>query len=128
MIVLWRITDRCNLACGFCAHDRRLPRKRMDANPAQVLRFAELLAQWQQQTGRPVLLSWLGGEPLLWPPLLTLDRQIRGMDSNLRLSQTSNGTRLHDPAVRAHLLEHYAELTLSVDAAGTLHDQLRGFH
>ncbi len=25
MIVLWRITERCDLACGFCAYDRRLP-------------------------------------------------------------------------------------------------------
>lgn len=126
MIVLWRITDRCNLACGFCAHDRRLQRERLDANPAQVLRFAQLLADWQQQSSNTVLLSWLGGEPLLWPPLLQLDRQISPL--GLRLSQTSNGTRLHDPAIRAHLLEHYAELTLSIDAPGPLHDQLRGFH
>lgn len=125
MIVLWRVTDRCNLACGFCAHDRRLLRPRQDADPQQVLRLAHVLARWQHERGRDVLLSWLGGEPLLWPPLLALDRQIAAL--GVRLSQTSNGTRLGDAVIRAHLLEHYAELTLSIDAAGPVHDQLRGF-
>ncbi|WP_218281224.1 hypothetical protein [Verrucomicrobium spinosum] len=44
------------------------------ADPAEIRRFAAVLADWSQATGRPVLLSWLGGEPLLWKPLEALTR------------------------------------------------------
>lgn len=72
MIVLWRVTERCNLACGFCAYDRRLPGIRLEAQSADVKRFAGLLGAYQQVTGTRVLVSWLGGEPLLWEPLFPL--------------------------------------------------------
>lgn len=124
LVVLWRITDTCNLACGFCAHDRRLARPRLQADPQEVLRLARVLADWQDHHGQRVLLSWLGGEPLLWPPLQSVDAGVRAL--GLHLSLTSNGTRLDDPAWREHLLRHYAELTFSVDAPGLLHDALRG--
>ena len=68
MIVLWRVTERCNLACGFCAYDRRVRRGRESAAAETVLRFARVLGDWQRSSGERVLLSWLGGEPLHWPP------------------------------------------------------------
>ena len=65
MIVLWRVTEVCNLACGFCAYDRRVERSRNGADPEQVRRFARLLGLFHRRTGERVMLSWLGGEPLL---------------------------------------------------------------
>jgi MoaA/NifB/PqqE/SkfB family radical SAM enzyme len=126
MIVLWRVTQRCNLSCPFCAYDRRVEWQRNEAEPALVRRFGDVLSAYQRQTGDRVLVSWLGGEPLLWPPLKKLTvafTQLLG----LRVSATTNGTTLGSPAQREHLLEHYAELTISVDGVGATHDRLRGW-
>ncbi|WP_009957990.1 radical SAM protein [Verrucomicrobium spinosum] len=125
LVVVWRVTERCNLRCPFCAYDARLERPRGVADPAEIRRFAAVLADWSQATGRPVLLSWLGGEPLLWKPLEALTRHCRD-DLNLRLSTTTNGTTLHRAEVQAHLREYYTELTVSVDGPAALHDVLRG--
>jgi len=126
MVVVWRITERCNLACKFCGFDRDLPRSRREADPRAIRDFGALLAEYQRRTEDAVLVSWLGGEPLLWRPLTDLTRAFRN-DYRLTVSTTTNGTSLASPAVRAHLLEHYSELTVSVDAIGALHDQLRAW-
>ena len=125
MIVVWRVTERCNLACGFCAYDRTLSRSRVDADAQQIRHFGATLADYQQHTGDKVLVSWIGGEPLRWPALEQLTTLFR-TEYGLRISTTTNGTPLESAVVRAHLLTHYAELTVSIDALGTSHDRLRG--
>jgi MoaA/NifB/PqqE/SkfB family radical SAM enzyme len=126
MIVVWRITERCNLACGFCAYDRTVTRSRRDANPAAVATFGAILGDYQRATADRVLLSWLGGEPLLWAPLRELEVGL-ATRHGLRLSVTTNGTTLHDSTTRERLLQNYAEVTVSVDARGSRFDALRGW-
>lgn len=126
MIVLWRVSTDCNLACGFCAYDRRLPFARERIAMREVERFGGLLGELQRVTGESVLLSWLGGEPLLWPALLALSQTLHQREG-LRISATTNGTTLHQPAVRAAVLDSFAELTVSIDAIGEGHDALRGW-
>ncbi|PSJ36522.1 radical SAM protein [Allosphingosinicella deserti] len=125
MIVLWRVSNHCNLACPFCAYDKRLALPRDEADPAQVGRVIDLLGAWRLKTGRPVLLSWLGGEPLLWSPRAALDAHAakQGVD----LSLTTNGTRLGAPRVRAELLQRYREVTISIDGMADFHDSMRGW-
>ena len=125
MIVVWRVTEKCNLACSFCSYDRRLQRTRLNADPAQLRAFGATLSAFQKCTGERVLVSWLGGEPLLWEPLSELTRVYQG-EYGLSVSTTTNGTRLDDPVTRKHLIQHYAELTVSIDGPVTLHDSLRG--
>lgn len=124
MIVLWRITTRCNYACGFCAYDRRLPFARSEVGEAEARRFGALLGEWGAARGRRVLLSWLGGEPLLWRPLLPLSAELAG--PSLAISATTNGSTLHRAEVRAAILRSFAELTVSLDGPSAAHDRLRG--
>jgi MoaA/NifB/PqqE/SkfB family radical SAM enzyme len=126
MVVVWRVTEHCNLSCKFCGYDRELARPRKDADPQVVLSLGAVLAEYQHSTGDAVLVSWLGGEPLLWAPLTSLTRTLC-QDYQLRVSTTTNGTSLASADMRAHLLEFYSELTVSVDALGSLHDELRGW-
>jgi radical SAM protein with 4Fe4S-binding SPASM domain len=123
--VVWRVVNSCNLACPFCAFDKRLDFTRSDANPAEVIRFAGLLADYQARTNDPVLLSWLGGEPLLWAPLEELTRAARAL--RLEVSTTTNGTSLGSARVAQHLCDHYKELTISLDGFSDFHDAMRGW-
>jgi len=126
MIVVWRITQRCNLSCPFCAYDRRVSRPRRDADVGAVLRFGAALAEHQRATGDSVLVSWIGGEPFLFSPLRDVTAFFT-KELGLRVSATTNGTTLRSAAVREHVLAHYAELTISVDGIGSIHDELRGW-
>ena len=130
-VVVWRVTEQCNLGCGFCAYDRGLKFPRRQAEAAQVERVAQLLLQWSQARGERLLLSWLGGEPLLVPWLLPLSAKLRALARSstfdLALSLTTNGTRLSDASVRQALLANFTEITVSIDAWGSAHEQLRGW-
>lgn len=125
MIVVWRITQHCNLRCPFCEWDRSLPRPRQHADPHEVMRFAALLAEGQAATGRRVLISWLGGEPLLWPDLADVASQVRAL--GLTQSATTNGTPLGQTKAQDLVLQHFAELTVSVDGFADFHDPMRGW-
>jgi MoaA/NifB/PqqE/SkfB family radical SAM enzyme len=126
MIVLWRVTTRCNLSCAFCAFDRRLSYARTTADPAAIRRVLDVLADYQLTLREPVLVSWLGGEPLLLTELPELTAHATGR--GLRISATTNGTSLGSSVVRRHLLDHYSELTISLDSPDEAHDAIRCSH
>ena len=126
MIIVWRVTQSCNLSCPFCGFDRRLDRVRRDADVETVARFGALLSEYQRATGDRVLVSWMGGEPLLWPTLRELTEHFTRR-LGLHVSTTTNGTPLGSSVVRDHIVEHYSELTISIDGIGVVHDDLRGW-
>ena len=126
MIVVWRITQRCNLSCPFCAYDRRLNWPRRDTDADAIRRFGGVLSEYQRATGDAVLVSWIGGEPFLFPPLNALTAFFT-RELGLQVSATTNGATLASESMRRHVLEHYAELTVSVDGVGSVHDNLRGW-
>lgn len=125
MIVVWRVTQRCNLACPFCEWDRSLARERSEISAERVLRFCRILADYQRTTHDRVLLSWLGGEPLLWPSLADLAPAVRKM--GITQSATTNGTSLLSPNMRERILTNFSELTVSVDGFAEFHDGMRGW-
>lgn len=127
MLALVRVSTVCNLACGFCAYDRRIAMPRVSLEDAQVERLIDLLAGWQRQhrPAQPAMVSWLGGEPLLWAGWQRCSQ--RAQAAGLRVSATSNGTTLGSAEARAAVLDCLDELTLSVDAPGPAHDALRGW-
>lgn len=125
LVLVWRVTEHCDLSCAFCAYSRTLRRPRRAIDPAQVLAFGQVLRDFAQHTQRPVLVSWLGGEPLRWPPLFEISRIFK-TQFGLRLSVTTNGTALDSAAVRQQIVELFDELIVSLDGDAALHDMLRG--
>jgi MoaA/NifB/PqqE/SkfB family radical SAM enzyme len=125
LVVVWRVTEKCSLACPFCAYDHRLVRTRAAASPARVLRFGKTLRDVRQDTGRDILVSWLGGEPFLWPGLLRVSRLFKER-FDLRLAVTTNGLALKSSKIRQRLVSDFEQVTISIDAPGEQHDRLRG--
>lgn len=124
MIVVWRVTTHCNLGCAYCAYDRSLPLERAEVGANSVIRLARLLSDYQSQTGDAVMISWLGGEPLLWKPLASVS-EVLSSELGLQLSATTNGTALKSTALRSMITDHFAELTISVDGPPDFHDRSR---
>lgn len=125
MILLWRVTTLCNQACGFCAYDRRLAMARVAVAAEEVERVSLLVAAAAEARGERLLVSWLGGEPFVWEPLLNVSARL-ALHPAVRVSATTNGSRLGSAAVRAAVLKHFAELTFSLDGSAGVHDRLRG--
>jgi MoaA/NifB/PqqE/SkfB family radical SAM enzyme len=125
MIIVWRVLNSCNLACPFCAYDKRLAAPKLTADPLQVRRFIDCVADWRRTHSEDVLLSWLGGEPLLWAELEALTLHARSADLNI--STTTNGTTLASARSRRHLIEDYREVTISIDGFADFHDSMRGW-
>jgi MoaA/NifB/PqqE/SkfB family radical SAM enzyme len=120
LVVVWRVTEACNLSCDFCAYAQNLPRARMSVDPAEVLRVGKLLSE---EKGRKVLLSWLGGEPLAWKPIADLSRALHGF--GLRLGCTTNGVPLQVRSLRTLVAEVFDEITFSIDGRGDWNDRVR---
>lgn len=123
-VIVWRVTQRCTLACRFCAYAVDVQRRRGEADPAEVLRVGALVGEAAGRTGRPALISWIGGEPALWAPLIEVSTALRRWPS-LGLSLTTNGEVLRRPAMRDAALELFEELVISVDGAPAFHDLVR---
>jgi len=123
-VVVWRVTERCNLACGFCAFDRTLPFTRSEAAFDQVARVVDLLGELRARERRDVLVSWLGGEPFLWPHLEAATAHAR--EAGLLVSVTTNGLALAAGRWREFARTQLDELTISVDGTAEQHDALRG--
>ena len=124
LVIVWRVTEVCDLGCPFCAYSRHLRRPRAAADPDQVMAFGALLGEYAAAYARDVLVSWLGGEPLRWPFLLDISHIFKHT-FNLGVGVTTNGTALTSAAVRRRIVEDFDELTISVDGIGDGHDGLR---
>src|SRR5687768_15072010 len=100
LLVLWRVFEHCNLGCHFCGYSKHLKRARAIADVNRVVSFGAILGEYARVYGRSVLVSWLGGEPLLWPQLPRLSR-ILNREFGIQLGVTSNGLPLERHSVRS---------------------------
>jgi len=124
LLVLWRVFEHCNLSCHFCGYSKALRRPRAVADPERVQAFGKILGEYARTHGRSASVSWLGGEPLLWPELPALSHQYRHT-FGIGVGVTTNGEPLASPAVRTSLVEDYELVTVSVDGVGRFHDAVR---
>jgi len=118
-IVVWNVTNRCNLACEHCyirAEDRNYAN---ELTTEEAKAFITDVAEMQC----PVLL-FSGGEPLVRADVYELSAFAR--DNGLRPVLSTNGT-LITPAVAAKLKDAGIEYVgVSVDGLPETHDRFRG--
>ncbi|MBI5031016.1 MAG: radical SAM protein [Chloroflexi bacterium] len=124
LVIVWRVTEQCNLGCHFCGYSRALNRPRRTIDPGKVLAFGKLLCDYRQRYQREVLVSWLGGEPFLWHPLLDVS-QIFRREFGLRVAVTTNGLALSASNVRERVASLFDHIVLSIDGLADFHDRVR---
>lgn len=118
-LVVWNITNRCNLRCRHCylsAEDRDYGN---ELTHAEALAFIEDIAQMKC----PVLL-FSGGEPLLRPDLSELAAHASSLD--LRPVLSSNGTLITPETAEKLAASGFRYVGVSLDGLEETHDAFRG--
>jgi len=117
-IVVWNVTQRCNLACAHCYIDAKDRAGRDELTTEEARTFIDDVAAM----GSPVLL-FSGGEPLLRPDLFELGRH--AIAKGLRAVISSNGTLL-TPELAAEIAEvGFSYVGVSLDGSEATHDEFR---
>ncbi len=117
-IVVWNITQRCNLKCQHCYAAG-------EANVAQELTTEECLRAIDgfAEFGCPVVL-FSGGEPFIRPDILELAAYAR--EKGLRVVFSTNGTLITPTlAEKIHALG-VSYVGISIDGTAATHDAFRG--
>lgn len=123
-VIVWRITQTCNMRCKFCSYSGDVQRLRKDADYGEVKRLSRLIGEYAGASGESVLISWMGGEPFLWEPLLPLSEYLYNR-YRLGVSATTNGLLLSSPQIRASVVRNFSEIVVSLDGFEECDDGVR---
>jgi radical SAM protein with 4Fe4S-binding SPASM domain len=118
-VVVWNVTQRCNLHCGHCYSSSRNREYPGELSTQEAIRLIDDLAAF----GVPTLL-FSGGEPLMRPDLLELASAARS--AGMRTVLSSNGTLLDREAAERIADAGFSYVGVSLDGIGPLHDRMRG--
>lgn len=117
-IVVWNVTQRCNLRCRHC-YAAGAPDLRHELSTDEALRAIDGFADF----GCPVVL-FSGGEPFVREDILTLAAHAR--QRGLRVVFSTNGT-LITPALAAEIARlQVSYVGISIDGVEATHDAFRG--
>ena len=116
-----KIIDKCNLRCKMCNHWRyyveALP---FDFYKPVIKDLVELGCQ---------KIHFTGGEPMLYPNLLSLMELIRQCDDNIKISMTTNATLIDEKMAKALAHSGLKKANVSIDSPEeSIHDSIRGVH
>ena len=117
-IVVWNVTQRCNLRCRHC-YAAGAPDLSRELTTAEGLRAIEGFAAF----GCPVVL-FSGGEPFVREDLLELAAYAR--EKGLRVVFSTNGTLLTPERVRRIAEIGASYVGISIDGVEATHDAFRG--
>ncbi|MGN1108916.1 MAG: radical SAM protein [Oscillospiraceae bacterium] len=123
-VIVWRVTQSCDLKCKFCSYSRDVERQRDDADSELIRSFSEVLGEYRKQTGDEVLVSWIGGEPFLRSDLLEHSERLHGL--GIKVSATTNGVPLTEEKLR-RIDGCFSEIVFSLDSFKECDDEVRGF-
>jgi len=121
-VLLFWITDKCNLSCRMCGDQWRSVQK-MDQ---QLLTLDEveqvILAARRLKT---MIVSITGGEPLLHPEIFQILGFIK--KNGIAANMCTNGTLLNEERVRRLADTSLRSISISLDySTAEVHDQIRG--
>jgi Fe-coproporphyrin III synthase len=118
-IVVWNVTQRCNLHCLHCYSSSQNRRYSDELSFEEGERMLADLAAF----GVPTVL-FSGGEPLMRPDIFALAASARAL--GMRTVLSTNGTRIDRRTARRIAAAGFSYVGVSLDAIGRAHDKLRG--
>ncbi len=123
-VIVWRVTQNCNMNCQFCSYSNEIQRKRDVANNADILRFSEILGKYKSFNKQEILISWIGGEPFLWEHIIPFSKEINE-SHGINISTTTNGLLLSSKEVRTGIVKYFSEIVISLDGFSKCNDRIR---
>ncbi len=118
-VVVWNITQRCNLRCLHCYSDS----ENRPYPDELTTREGEVLLDDLAEFGVPVVL-FSGGEPLMRPDIMQLLDHARR--PGLRTVLSTNGTLIDDSVAQELKKRGVAYVGISLDGIGKTNDAFRG--
>jgi radical SAM protein len=120
-LVIWEVTQACDLACLHCRAEARSWRDPRELSTAEGKHLMDRVRRF----GRPLFVL-TGGDPLKRPDTVELVEY--GASIGLRMGMTPSGTPLMTPRVLAHLRDAgLSRLAVSLDGSSAeIHDRFRG--
>ena len=120
-VLIWEVTQACELACDHCRANARPGRHPEELTTAEGKRLLDAAASFGD--GQLVVLS--GGDPMKRSDLIELVRY--GTERGLRMTLTPSGTEALTPESVGELADAgLRRIALSIDAPGDAHDRFRG--
>ena len=116
-----KIVDKCNLRCKMCSHWRHY----VEALPFDFYKpvIKDLVELGCQK------IHFTGGEPMLYPNLLSLMDFIRQCDDNIKISMTTNATLIDEEMAKVLAQSGLKRANISIDSPEeSIHDSIRGVH
>jgi len=122
-VIVWRITQRCNMNCLFCAYAQEVARLRDKADTVEIIRVLGVLREYKAQSQQKILMSWIGGEPFLCRDIFRLSALCKSY--GIDVSATTNGLLLDTEEARSNVLQNFSEIVFSLDGFAACHDRIR---
>ncbi len=124
-VIVWRITQDCNMKCRFCSYSHEVNRQRDNADEAEISRLIKILIEYRKTSGDNILISWIGGEPFLWMNIIKYSKQLA--DNGIGVSTTTNGLLLLKDEIRKDICRYFDEIVFSIDGLAECNDDVRQF-
>lgn len=112
------ITDKCNLRCVKCNQWR-------EPHPGEFVKDDWMGVMKQLADIGIKDINFTGGEPMMVKGIIDIMR--RATELGITVGMTSNGYLLNEEKIRQLLDAGLKTVTLSVDALGDAHDEIRGY-
>lgn len=121
-VIVWRITQDCNLNCRFCSYSNEVSRLRSNADAEEIDRLIGVLGDYREQTGNEVLVSWIGGEPFLRKDIMQFSKRLN--EKGIAVSATTNGMPL-TKSLLYDIDRYFTEIVFSLDSFEDCNDDVR---
>lgn len=124
-VIVWRVTQSCNMKCQFCSYSTEVDRVRGNADETEIERLCAVLGEYRKQTGEDMLVSWIGGEPFLWTNIIPFSEKLHGY--GIDVSATTNGLLMNKKELQSGVLKCFSELVFSLDGFADCDDAVRQY-
>lgn len=122
-VIVWRITQDCNMRCRFCSYSNDIKRMRDNADEDEIKRLSKILGEYKKKSNDDILVSWIGGEPFLWMNIIPYSKAL--FDMGISVSTTTNGLLLGDKKLREDIIKYFKEMVVSIDSFEECNDDIR---